>query len=408
MSGELLVAIQDAQEEWLADQVMELLPKVDAGHEYSLLCGKARWAQGKPLSLVLPKATGAEPRQATLTAVVTDSSLQQEMDVQLVAAAEELDAEKVRSLLEAGASAAFVHDPPGTWGSKDTKSALHMAIQTRKGEPEQRDEVIGMLLDARADVNAVRASSDWRGCGSSQTAFEMVLQSVMTKPEQLQRWLDAGANPNTRSVQHVHSMRTDGEASKAVLHQACKAFSLQARTVDVVRTLLDAGAEVDAVEFEEFHNERGYNRHMKQTALHIACARGDLATAALLLARGADINKVREDLEHLHVETTSTCDDPREDDYECPVRCLPIRETALHLAIQKKQREIVALLVCAGADVTSRRRRDGEETSVQDICVDDEDLLSRLQARWPDAQALFSEEGRPEVEALMETLPSLA
>merc|ERR1719491_555507 len=92
-------------------------------------------------------------------------------------------------------------------------------------------------------------------------------------------------------------MRTDGQASHYVLHSAVKGGNLA-----VARVLLDAVADVDAEESERFNNERGYNRRMKQTSFHIACAKGDLAMVALLLARGADANRVREDLEQVERE----------------------------------------------------------------------------------------------------------
>merc|ERR1712045_898254 len=118
-----------------------------------------------------------------------------------------------------------------------------------------------------------------------------------------------------------------------------------------------------------------------------------------MLARGADVNKVREDLEQVHVETSGTTDDPREEGYESPVRCLEIAETALHLAVQQKQQVVIALLVCAGADIGKSRTRDGVETSVADLCAGDAALLRALEAKWPDAKSMFSEEVLPSVEA---------
>merc|ERR1712032_971197 len=99
------------------------------------------------------------------------------MDMALIEAAGGLDTQRVKVLLDAGANAAFLHDPPGTWGSKDSKSVLHMALMSRQ-KPQERKAVVELLLNAKADVNSKRCESDWRGCGSSTTAFEMVLNRI--------------------------------------------------------------------------------------------------------------------------------------------------------------------------------------------------------------------------------------
>jgi ankyrin repeat protein len=258
--------------------------------------------------------------------------------------------------------------------------------------------VVNLLIQARADVNAVRSESDWRGCGSSHTAFEMALSFAMQDAAMLEQFLAAGANPNTKSIRNVSSMRTDGRAVEYILHKG-----VHAKSLDVVRALLNARADVDAVAQEHMENERGFHRHMEQTALHIACMRGDLAIAALLLARGAEVNLVRKDLdqeERPRPKKAALTDDPREAGYVSPVICWEVEETALHIALRMKNPALVALLVCFGADTAKERRRGKEHRSPADLCGQDPKLLEALKAEWSEATlAMLPAEIRPDVEA---------
>merc|ERR1712224_852831 len=111
--------------------------------------------------------------------------------------------------------------------------------------------------------------------------------SAMEDPELLDVFLSAGADPNTKKVHDVHSMRTDGSSVEFVLHRCVTNGNLE-----VARALLDNGADVNAIAKEEFYNERGYNRHTEETVLHRVCRSSNpsLAMCALLVARGADLN----------------------------------------------------------------------------------------------------------------------
>jgi len=322
------------------------------------------------------------------------------MDMALIEAAKDLDTERVGELLAAGASAAFVHDPEGVWGSKDKKSALHMALEGRDGEKRGvRFQVVSALIAARADVNATRSHSDWRGCGSSRSAFEMALADVMEDVGLLQTFLDAGADPNTKSSRSVHSMRTDGFSETYLLHRAVQQGNFQ-----VVKALLDAGANVDSLSVEDFQNERGFNRHMKESGLHIACRLGNASMAALLLQRGAEVDRAREDLVQEEVEPSKppTTDDPRDPDFESTVRCVPVRETALHLAIARKDAALLSFLVCAGADTARPRLYGGAPTAPEELCGADVDLLAAMRAEWSTVpRDRFEEEALPMAEEVV-------
>lgn len=202
-------------------------------------------------------------------------------------------------------------------------------------------------------------------------------------------------------------MRTDGSSEHYVLHTA-----IQGGNLEITRALLDASAQVDAVASEHFNNERGYNRHTEETALHQSCAKGDLAMCALLLARGADVNAIRKDLKQEHTGVDSPTDDPRDDSFVPSVRCVPIRETALHIAIQKQHVNLTTLLVCAGADASIPRNfysgdlgdaeNDWSDTSAEELCNKDAELLKALKTEWtPETHHLFPADVRASVEAAL-------
>mmetsp|Transcript_63245 Transcript_63245/g.142239 ORF Transcript_63245/g.142239 Transcript_63245/m.142239 type:complete len:225 (-) Transcript_63245:76-750(-) len=192
-------------------------------------------------------------------------------------------------------------------------------------------------------------------------------------------------------------MRTDGQAVSYVLHSA-----VQRGDLEVARALLDAGAEVDALSTSHFDNERGYNEHTEETALHQACDKGDLAMVSLLLARGADVNSTRELLEQVHVDVTSPTDDPRDDDYAPSVECVPVRETALHMALRREDSDLATLLVCAGADAACDRVRGEEQTPCTELCNGNETLIKALSAEWtPESHKFFPAKVRESVEAAL-------
>eukprot|EP00961_Rhodomonas_salina_P009200 125229-Rhodomonas_salina.2 len=182
---------------------------------------------------------------------------------QLLQAAEDLNLSLVRELLAKGADAAYLHDPEGVWGSQDSKTALHMALGSVSRKPakeaEEGIEIIETLLAARADVNAKRARYDWRGCGSTSTAFEMLLDSktLNTNPNLLEQFLARGADPNAKKISLRHSMRTDGHSSSVPLHTAVRRNDVHSAGV-----LLRAGANVNELSVESRHNERGHNQDL--------------------------------------------------------------------------------------------------------------------------------------------------
>mmetsp|Transcript_16666 Transcript_16666/g.31002 ORF Transcript_16666/g.31002 Transcript_16666/m.31002 type:complete len:598 (-) Transcript_16666:199-1992(-) len=409
VSGNYMASIM-AVSDWTGAQVLKALEDKKPllpGHEYKMIFGDAEFTADQKISSLSEKIDEPAEKisELTMTAMVQrKESFQMDMDLALIKAAGALNLDLVKELLSAGASAKFVHDPEGTWGAQDRKSALHMAIQGlpyRDPEPavvESWKAVIATLLEANADVNARRSSSDWRGCGSSSTAFEMILPKAMSDAKLLQVFLEAGANPNTESRREVHSMRTDGSTKHAVIHTATQAGNHQ-----VIRTLLDAKADANSTATERMNNERGYDRDTSETSLHIACKKGDVKGAALLLAHRADVNTERRELlqeektrEEMMAEmpdmpvkskkggkvkskkATSMTDDPREDGYVSPVRCISLKETALHIAIKSKNVALTTLLMCAGADASAEYVHGDTVKQPEGLCSGDATLLAAL------------------------------
>jgi len=333
------------------------------------------------------------------------------LNEQLLSAAGNADLAEVQSLLARGADAKFLHDPPGTWGACDKKSALHEALR-RSGEPAAK-EVILTLVTAGAPVNEMRQQRDWRGCGRSESAFDMLLASPLGKdPAVLEAFLAAGADPNKKRVDERHSMRTDGRSVSFPLHTA-----VQRADANVVGVLLRAGANPNAARTERYHNERGFNQNSSLTPLHLAIRRKALDLVVLLLAEGADVNAVATRLDQVDSGRTGTTDNPREDGFVPSVACVPVRETALHCALLADQPDIVRALLAAGADKSIPRVHGGAEEATDALAarLDGEQesgagetkcggLSHALQTSsgWsPENHGLFSEKLREQVRTVL-------
>jgi len=294
-----------------------------------------------------------------------------------------------------------VHDPPGTWGARDKRSALHMAL-TRTSDPQAK-QVILALVAAGASVNEMRIKSDWRGCGHSESAFDMLLASPMGQdPTVLEAFLNAGAEPNQEKVNERHSMRTDGRTVSFPLHTA-----VQQADANVVGVLLRAGADPNAKRTECYHNERGFNQNSSSTPLHLAIRRKAMDLVVLLLAEGADANAVATKFDHVDSGRIGTTDDPREEGFESSVMCVPVRESALHCALLAGQADIVRALLAAGADQRVPRVHGGKEETTDALAArldHSGELTKALQTSsgWsPENHRYFSEKLREQVRTVL-------
>jgi len=208
----------------------------------------------------------------------------------LLQAVHDLDFQAVEKLLTNGANAAHERRDEGTWGAYTSISPLHIAIRNNKNGASR--DLVRLLLEAGANLSAAEASYDWRGCGSSCSAWEMASNSGDV--ELVRLCLKHGGDPNVPSTRSRHSMRTDGSSKWFMLHTA-----VESQDKELVKVLLEGRANVDAVKSDVYHNERGYNQNYRATSLHIAAADGNVEIVEMLLAAGADINAVQHSLDQV-------------------------------------------------------------------------------------------------------------
>ena len=180
-----------------------------------------------------------------------------------------------------------------------------------------------LLLEKGADAGSLSEDYDWRGCGSSRTAFDMASE---LGEEYVLLFLKHGADPNLETRTETHSMRTDGRSSKRLLHKAAESGS-----DELVDALIQARADITLRKTERYSNERGHNRDDSENALHIACRSGRAGAAARLLEEAARcglgagfVDAVRRSTLHQPSGVESPTDDPRQEGYVSPVVCVEV------------------------------------------------------------------------------------
>ena len=198
-------------------------------------------------------------------------------------------------------------------------------------------------------------------------------------------------------------MRTDGVTVSMPLHTA-----VSRGNANIVGVLLRHGADPNSLHTEKYNNERGYNQDKSLSPLHLAIDRGALDLVILLLAEGADPNGIAAWLEQVDSGARGTTDDPRAEGFESAVRCVPVRETALHRALRAQQPDIARALLASGADRSVARVYDGKEESTTAIAERSDgpegELAKALQttAGWsPENHKFFSEQLREQVRTVL-------
>jgi len=276
------------------------------------------------------------------------------MDLELLKAAKEGNEDEVDKLLKKGANASFEQYDPGVWGASHRESVIHGALSSGNLK------IIKMILDGGAKVNVVFEDYDWRGCGSKNTAFQMALDLSMhtSNAELLSLFLKYGGDANTECVFDSHTMRFDGRRISRPLYDAVSKNELE-----IVKVLLDGGADVNAHFTNRGQSEYGSAENTKESPLHCACMNGYFPIVELLLKHGANINDQRDFLENIHNEVSSPVRDPRDSNYVSGIELKPLKETPLHLAILNNHPEIVSLLITNGADISIPRISGNEEES---------------------------------------------
>ena len=193
-------------------------------------------------------------------------------DLRLVDAMAERNTALVRVLLDESV------DVNGARG--DGATALLWAAHWDDGEAAE------LLLHAGANVNA----ADDHGVTPLARACENASASMV------RRLLEAGANPNIAQMNGLTPLMTaartgsldvvndllshdaDVNAATATTHEAALMWAVAERRVDVVRVLVDGGADVHP------------NPQQLFSPLIAAARTGDTDTAKMLLAAGADVN----------------------------------------------------------------------------------------------------------------------
>ena len=274
----------------------------------------------------------------------------------LVDAARNADPDAVRTILKQGAN---VNAPEA-----DGTTALHWA--------SYRDDIqsADLLIRAGAKVNATNdlgATPLWTATQNASAAM-------------VRRLLQAGANPSaallsgeTVLMAAAHSgnpaiveqlvAKGANVNARAVRGQTALMWAVGQKHVDVVKVLLAHGADVHARSDEWSqvmavipHGLPIYNRaipHGGDTALMFAARVGDLASARLLLAAGANVN----DADAWGVSATVLAEHSGYVelvelllDHGADANAAKAGFTALHEAIMRRDEKIVAALLAHGAD----------------------------------------------------------
>jgi len=280
----------------------------------------------------------------------------------LLDAAKRGDAATVRALLQNRADV--------NAGDADGTTALHWA--SYNDDLESADLLIraGARVDAATDLGVTPL---WN---ASLNASEMMIR----------RLLEAGANPNSSLLLgETPTMAAARSGSPAAVEQlVAKGANVNARAArgqtalmwavsqqhpDVVRVLLAHGADVHArsdvwseVMAVPPHGHPDYNRaipHGGDTALMFAARIGDVPSARLLVAAGANVNDA--DAWGVSATTLAAHAGYRDIvtfllDHGADANAASAGFSALHAAIMRRDEQMVAVLLAHGADVNAPLR----------------------------------------------------
>jgi len=298
-------------------------------------------------------------RLIVLAVVVASLTADAAGPLPLVAAAKDADTQTLRALLQKGASVNAA-EPDGT-------TALHWA--SYRDDVESAD----LLIRAGANVNAA----------NDLGATPLWTASLNGSAPMVKRLLDAGANPNTALLAgETPLMVASRSGSPAVVEQliakgatvnargtrgqTALMWAVAQRHAECVKALLSHGADVHTrsdvwseVMAVPPHGYLEYNRaipHGGDSALMFAARVGDLASARLLVAAGADVN----DTDAWGVSATTLAAHSGSGDVVsflldrgADAKASAAGFTALHAAVMRRHDGMVRALLSHGADANA-------------------------------------------------------
>jgi uncharacterized protein len=294
-----------------------------------------------------------------LIACAITPALQAAVRPPLLEAAKNGDKDALRFLLQKGANA---NQTEG-----DGTTALHWASY------HDDLEAVDLLLRAGAKVNAANdlgATPLWTAC---QNGSETIVR----------RLLAAGANPNAKLLLGETVLMTASRVGNAAIveqllakgadpnvrsarNQTALMWAVAQEHPEVVKALLKHGADVHArssawtdVMAVVPNGFREYNRaipHGNDTPLHFAARVGDLASAKLLVAAGANVN----DTEAWGISVTELAAHSGFTDFVefmlekgADAKGGKAGFTALHIAVMRRDEKMAGALLTHGADANA-------------------------------------------------------
>jgi len=292
-----------------------------------------------------------------------------ELNAKLATACRESNFEEVKALVEGGASVNH---------AEHSQSVLHMALN-RNADPQ----LISYLIQKRAAVDFVYRDY---GChhSTNESCFQKVVQILKVLGERdseiLSLFLAEGANPDELTNDSSGGMRSDYNTKAYPIHSVARHGSVRS-----LKLLLEAKATIDHRYKHYGGSEYGYVSNTSETALHKAIESESLEKVKLLLHWKADINAERHFVENLKRDPNKEMfeSDPRSDDYVSNIKNVLFKQTPLHIALMRKNKDLVRCLIVNGAR-SSIPFTQGEGITIEksqtslELCCNDEVFESAL------------------------------
>lgn len=312
---------------------------------------------GHAARVLVPLVAGLIATAAWSEAVKAQPAPHIPLGPQLIEAVKTGRLETVRALLDSG------EDPSRRQG--DGATALHWAAH--------RDdlEAARVLIDAGASVSAANelgATPLWLAATNGNGAMVALLLDAGAKPNAP---LNMGETPlmsaarvgSLESVEQLLAHGADVHAAETRRHQTALMWAVAQQHPPVVRVLLEHGADIHArtVVWHQLENTAGNTNptgnftmaHGGSTPLLFAARQGDIETARVLIAAGADANDAEASGVSALVMAAHSGHGPLGIyllEQGADPNSADAGYTALHAAVLRSEVELVAALLEHGAD----------------------------------------------------------